>query len=72
MTGIDMSFYANRERSYDEILPWDHIDSGVTKEFLISENEKAKAEGLTDDCRLECVNCGLNSRVKCEMEGSRV
>ena len=72
MTGIDVNFYSSRERNYDEILPWDHIDSGVTKEFLIKENEKAKAEALTDDCRRGCADCGVNSRVKCEMEGSHV
>jgi hypothetical protein len=38
--GIDKAFYANRRRSYDEILPWDHINSGIRKEFLINENEK--------------------------------
>ncbi len=59
-TGIDPDFYTARERSYDEVLPWDHIDIGVTKEFLINENEKAKAETTTPHCRLECSNCGAN------------
>ena len=58
-TGIDPDFYALRERSYDEVLPWDHIDIGVTKEFLINENEKAKAESTTPHCRLQCSNCGI-------------
>lgn len=59
-TGIDPDFYTARERSYDEVLPWDHIDVGVTKEFLINENEKAKKASTTPHCRLECSNCGAN------------
>jgi len=59
-TGIDPHFYANRERAYDEILPWDFIDIGVTKEFLIEENEKAINGVLTKDCRSTCSGCGVN------------
>ncbi|QAT39593.1 TIGR03960 family B12-binding radical SAM protein [Clostridium sp. JN-9] len=58
--GIDGDFYALRERSYDEKLPWDFIDTGVTKSFLIKENEKAKSSQVTPDCRLGCRNCGIN------------
>lgn len=58
--GVDGDFYAFRERSYEEILPWDFIDIGVKKEFLIKENEKAKKASLTPDCRLGCTNCGVN------------
>ncbi len=57
-TGIDPDFYTARERSYDEVLPWDHIDAGITKEFLMSENERAKAETTTPHCREKCANCG--------------
>lgn len=57
---IDMSFYANRERSYEEVLPWDHIDTGISKEFLIRENEKSKREELSHDCRGKCNACGIN------------
>lgn len=57
---IDPAFYANRRRNYDEILPWDHIDVGVTKKFLIKENEKSKRGELTPDCRIKCTNCGIN------------
>jgi len=60
--GLDGDFYACREREYDEILPWDFIDIGVTKEFLISENEKARRVELTPDCRLGCSNCGMNTK----------
>lgn len=59
--GIDPAFYANRIREYDEILPWDHIDVGVSKKYLIDENEKSKEEKLTKDCRLGCTGCGINN-----------
>ncbi|EGO87265.1 Fe-S oxidoreductase, partial [Clostridium botulinum C str. Stockholm] len=58
---VDGEFYAYRERSYDEVLPWDFIDVGVSKEFLIRENEKAKKAELTPDCRQGCKNCGINT-----------
>ncbi|MFA6939687.1 MAG: TIGR03960 family B12-binding radical SAM protein [Clostridiaceae bacterium] len=58
--GIDGDFYAKRERCYDEILPWDFIDIGVSKKYLISENEKAKKAELTCDCRQNCSACGIN------------
>ncbi len=56
--GIDPAFYANRERSYDEILPWEHISVGVSKQFLINEREKAMREEVTPNCRQECSHCG--------------
>lgn len=59
-TGIDPNFYANREREYDEVLPWDFIDVGVSKQYLIDENERAKEGTLTKDCREGCTNCGIN------------
>ncbi len=57
---IDPSFYANRRREYDEILPWDHIDVGVSKQFLIRESENAKNEKVTANCRTSCAGCGVN------------
>lgn len=57
--GIDPQFYANREKSYDEILPWEFIDIGVDKEFLIKENEKAKSCEITQNCRVSCAGCGI-------------
>lgn len=57
--GIEQSFYT-RERSFDEILPWDMIDVGVTKEFLISEAKKAKDAITTPNCREKCSNCGAS------------
>lgn len=56
--GIDPAFYANRRRSFDEILPWDHIDYGVTKDYLIKECKKAYENTTTPHCRLKCNNCG--------------
>lgn len=58
-TGIDPAFYAFRRREKDEILPWDHIDCGVTKEFLWHEKEKADKAATTKDCRQGCNGCGL-------------
>ena len=58
-TGVDIEFYTLRERSTDEILPWDFIDAGVTKKFLIREWEQAKAETITPNCRQKCSGCGV-------------
>lgn len=58
--GIDPAFYANRRREYDEILPWDHLDYGLTKEFLIREHKKALASETTPHCRQKCAGCGAN------------
>ena len=57
--GLDPAFYANRERPKDEILPWDHIDSGVTKQFLWHEKEKSERAETTKDCRKGCNGCGI-------------
>ena len=66
--GIDPDFYALRERSYDEILPWDIIDSGISREFLISENNKASAGIQSPDCRKSCIGCGISQKTRCIME----
>ena len=58
-TGVDIEFYTLRERSTDEILPWDFIDAGVTKKFLIREWEQAKTETVTPNCRQKCSGCGV-------------
>lgn len=57
-TGVDMEFYILRERSIDEILPWDFIDAGVSKKFLIQEWKQAKEESVTPNCRQKCSGCG--------------
>jgi len=56
--GIDPVFYANRRRSFDEVLPWDHIDYGIQKSFLISECKKAYSDTTTPNCREQCSACG--------------
>ncbi len=61
--GIDPSFYANRRFGYDEILPWDHLDYFVSKDFLIRENQKAHRAETTPNCRLKCAGCGVNKAV---------
>ena len=58
---INPDFYTLRRRAYDEILPWDHISTGVSKKFLISENEKAKKEQTTPNCREKCSGCGISA-----------
>ncbi len=57
-TGIDMDFYTLRERSLDEILPWDFIDIGVSKSFLKREWENARAGKVTPNCKAACSGCG--------------
>ncbi len=58
--GIDPAFYAGRERSLDEVLPWDHLDYGVTKSHLIREHDKAYNNETTPHCRQKCSGCGAN------------
>ena len=58
--GIDPKFYANRKRDFSEILPWDHLDYGVSKSFLMRENEKAHRSETTQNCREKCSGCGAN------------
>ncbi len=55
---IDIEFYANRQRDYDEILPWDFIDIGVRKDFLWREYNRSLEEKITTNCADACVNCG--------------
>ena len=58
-TGVDIDFYTLRERSIEEILPWDFIDAGVSRKFLIREWERALAEEVTPNCRQQCSGCGV-------------
>jgi len=53
------SFYTTRARSFDEILPWDHIDIGVSKEFLLREKHRSLEGIVTPNCRESCSGCGL-------------
>ena len=58
--GIDPLFYTSRKREFNEILPWDHLDYGIRKEFLIAENKKAHESETTPHCRIKCAGCGAN------------
>ena len=60
-TGVDVAFYNLRERGLDEILPWDFIDIGVSKEFLKREWKHALEEKVTPNCRMQCAGCGAMS-----------
>ncbi|NYB74181.1 TIGR03960 family B12-binding radical SAM protein [Sedimentibacter hydroxybenzoicus DSM 7310] len=56
-------FFAKRERELTEVLPWDFIDTGITKKFLISEYNNAMKALTTSDCRQQCYNCGVNHKL---------
>lgn len=58
---IDISFYNQRKRDFDEILPWDFIDIGVSKAFFKREWENAMKEKVTPNCRVQCSGCGMGS-----------
>ena len=58
--GLTVEFYASRTRDLDEILPWDHIDVGVSKNFLKREWEKAQRAEVTKNCREQCAGCGAS------------
>lgn len=60
MNGIDPYFYTQRRREFSEILPWDHLDYGVSKKFLENENKKAHENKTTPHCRIKCAGCGAN------------
>ena len=57
-TGVDIAFYNLRERKEDELFPWDFIDIGVSRRFLYREWERAMAEEVTPNCRMQCSGCG--------------
>ena len=56
---LDPDFYACRERAHDEVFPWEHLDAGVSREFLLGEWKKALCAQTTQDCRKGCVGCGM-------------
>ncbi len=57
-TGVEIAFYNLRERDLDEVLPWDFINIGVSKEFLKREWKNAMEEKVTPNCRMQCAGCG--------------
>jgi len=63
-SGIDPDFYASREYLTDEILPWDHIDTGVSKQYLIREFQMSRLHQTSSDCRETCHACGIQVSYK--------
>ena len=64
---LDPGFYAHRERTLTEILPWSHIDAGVSTDFLQREYQRAREGTITLDCRYEpCNTCGLEQQAACQ------
>lgn len=61
--GLDMAFYANRRREYDEVAPWSHINMLVSHDFFVRENQLAHAAVCTPNCREKCSNCGVIQNV---------
>ncbi len=61
--GIDPDFYACRKREYEEVLPWDHIDIGVSKAFFVAENKRAHENKTSPNCREACMGCGANQLI---------
>ena len=75
-TGVDLAFYTKRQRTEDELLPWDFIDCGVTKKFLLDEWHRALDGIVTPNCRENCNACGA-MKYKCgicydEVDGKKV
>jgi len=61
--GLDPEFYACRKREYTEIMPWEHIDYYVTKDFFIRENKRARESKTTPNCREKCSGCGVSKTI---------
>jgi radical SAM family uncharacterized protein len=71
--GLDVDQEATRSFATDEALPWDHMDTGVSRDFLLAERERVQTGVLTSDCRLEgCAGCGLGCRAEGSTLGSAV
>ena len=58
--GIDPAFYTARTRDFDEVMPWDHLDFAIDREFLKRENLRAHEGKTTPNCREKCAGCGAN------------
>jgi radical SAM family uncharacterized protein/radical SAM-linked protein len=65
---LDPEFYLYRSRSFKDVLPWDHIQSGVTKDYLKTENIRAREGKVTPDCRNGCLQCGVCDQKKIELK----
>jgi hypothetical protein len=59
-TGVDVDWYTTRERDFTEVLPWDHLDSGLDKDWLWEDWQDALTEDEVEDCRwTPCFDCGV-------------
>ncbi|MFA6297822.1 MAG: B12-binding domain-containing radical SAM protein, partial [Nocardioides sp.] len=70
-TGVDLEWFTTREREYDEVLPWDHLDSGLDKDWLWADWEDALNPDATDveDCRwTPCYDCGVCPEMNTEIQ----
>lgn len=67
--GLDADWYARRERTFAEVLPWEHIENGVSKAFLWDEYQRALRGDTTPDCREMCLACGVAETLGCEGAG---
>ncbi len=68
-TGVDVAWFTTRERAENEVLPWDHLDSGLDKEWLWSDWQEALAEVDLDDCRwIPCFDCGVCPQMGTEIQ----
>ena len=70
-SGLDMDWYARRERTTDEVLPWDHLSVGVNKQYLIDEYHNSLQGAVIDDCREHCYSCGIITQFKSERRESQ-
>jgi radical SAM family uncharacterized protein len=68
-TGLELGFYARRARSVNEILPWDHLDAGISKRYLVRDYEAALRAETRPDCREQCYACGILTAFHTERGG---
>ena len=69
LTNTDVDFYTTRQRSLDEVLPWEIIDCSIREDFFKNEWNKAMNAATTQDCRYGCTGCGINRRTVCKQGG---
>jgi hypothetical protein len=68
-TGVDLAWFTTRERDHAEVLPWDHLDSGLDKDWLWDDWQDALAEDEVDDCRwTPCYDCGVCDQMGTEIQ----
>jgi radical SAM family uncharacterized protein len=63
-SGLDMNFYTHRQRPLDEVFPWDHIDTGVGKRYLVEDYQMSTQGQTRPDCRDQCYACGVLVRFR--------